>query len=42
MKPWGGIEQLAWNTTSDKVAYTCRQKNGTGLCHIYQLGYLCI
>lgn len=26
MKPWGGIEQLAWNTTSDKVAYTCRKK----------------
>ena len=22
MKPFGGIEQLAWNTTSDKVAYT--------------------
>ncbi len=21
MKPWGGIEQLAWNMTSDKVAY---------------------
>ena len=28
MKPWGGIEQLAWNTTSDKVAYTCRKKTG--------------
>ena len=23
-----GIEQLAWNTTSDKVAYTCRKKTG--------------
>lgn len=28
MKPFGGIEQLAWNTTSDKVAYTSRKKNG--------------
>ena len=28
MKPFGGIEQLAWNTTSDKVAYTCRKKTG--------------
>ena len=28
MKPWGGIEQLAWNTTSDKVAYTCRKRTG--------------
>lgn len=28
MKPFGGIEQLAWNNTSDKVAYTCRKKTG--------------
>ena len=28
MKPWGGIEQLAWSPTSDKVAYTCRKKTG--------------
>lgn len=28
MKPFGGIEQLAWNTTSDKIAYTCRKKVG--------------
>lgn len=28
MKPFGGIEQLAWNMTSDKVAYTCRKKTG--------------
>ena len=28
MKPFGGIEQLAWSTTSDKVAYTCRKKTG--------------
>lgn len=28
MKPFGGIEQLAWNTTSDKVAYTCKKKVG--------------
>ena len=28
MKPFGGIEQFAWNTTSDKVAYTSRKKVG--------------
>ncbi len=28
MKPFGDIEQLAWNTTSDKVAYTSRKKVG--------------
>ena len=28
MKPWGGIEQLGRNTTSDKVVYTCRKKQG--------------
>ncbi len=28
MKPFGGIEQLAWSPTSDKVAYTCRKKTG--------------
>jgi dipeptidyl aminopeptidase/acylaminoacyl peptidase len=28
MRPWGGIEQLAWNPASDKVAYTCRKKTG--------------
>ena len=28
MKPWGGIEQLAWSPSSDKVAYTCRKKTG--------------
>lgn len=28
MKPFGGIEQLAWNTTSDKIAYTSRKKMG--------------
>ncbi len=28
MKPFGGIEQLAWNTTSDQVAYTSRKKTG--------------
>ena len=27
-KPFGGIEQLAWNTTSDKIAYTSRKKTG--------------
>ena len=28
MKPFGGIEQLAWNSTSDKIAYTSRKKTG--------------
>ena len=28
MKPWGGIEQLAWSPSSDKVAYPCRKKPG--------------
>lgn len=28
MKPFGGIEQLAWNPASDKIAYTCRKKTG--------------
>ena len=28
MKPFGGIGQLAWNTTSDKIAYTSRKKTG--------------
>lgn len=28
MKPFGGIEQLAWSAGSDKVAYTCRKKTG--------------
>ncbi len=28
MKPFGGIEQLCWSPASDKVAYTCRKKNG--------------
>ncbi len=28
MKPFGGIEQLAWAPNSDKVAYTCRKKTG--------------
>lgn len=28
MKPFGGIEQLAWSPASDKIAYTCRKKAG--------------
>lgn len=28
LKPFGGMEQLAWNTTSDKVAYTSKKKTG--------------
>lgn len=28
LKPFGGIEQLAWSPNSDKVAYTSRKKNG--------------
>ena len=28
MKPFGGVEQLAWSPASDKIAYTCRKKTG--------------
>jgi dipeptidyl aminopeptidase/acylaminoacyl peptidase len=28
MKPWGGIEQLAWSPDSKTIAYTCRKKTG--------------
>ena len=31
MKPFGCMEQLAWNSTSDKVAYTSRKKTGMAL-----------
>ncbi len=28
MKPWGGIEQLAWSPDGLTIAYTCRKKTG--------------
>ncbi|MCX6307322.1 MAG: S9 family peptidase, partial [Bacteroidia bacterium] len=28
MKPWGGIEQLAWSPDGSTIAYTCRKKAG--------------
>lgn len=28
MKPFGGIEQLAWSTDGKMIAYTCRKKTG--------------
>ena len=28
MKPFGGMEQLAWSTDSKSIAYTCRKKSG--------------
>lgn len=28
MKPFGGMEQLAWSTDSRSIAYTCRKKSG--------------
>lgn len=28
MKPWGGIEQLAWSPDGKYIAYTCRKKTG--------------
>ena len=28
MKPFGGMEQLAWNPNNEELAYTCRKKTG--------------
>ena len=28
MKPFGSIEQLAWNPNNEEIAYTCRKKTG--------------
>ena len=28
MKPFGGVEQLAWNPNNEEIAYTCRKKSG--------------
>ena len=28
MKPFGGVEQLAWSSDSKAIAYTCRKKSG--------------
>lgn len=28
MRPWGGMEQIAWSTDSKTIAYTCRKKVG--------------
>lgn len=28
MKPFGGVEQLAWNPNNAEIAYTCRKKTG--------------
>jgi len=28
MRPFGGIEQLAWNPNNSEIAYTCRKKTG--------------
>ncbi len=28
MRPWGGMEQLAWSPDSKTIAYTCRKKTG--------------
>jgi len=28
MKPFGGVEQLAWNPNNQEIAYTCRKKTG--------------
>jgi pimeloyl-ACP methyl ester carboxylesterase len=28
MRPFGGIEQLAWNPNNEEIAYTCRAKTG--------------
>jgi len=28
MKPFGGVEQLAWHPNNEQIAYTCRKKTG--------------
>lgn len=28
MRPWGGVEQLAWSPDGTQIAYTCRKKTG--------------
>lgn len=28
MRPFGGVEQLAWNPNNEELAYTCRKKTG--------------
>lgn len=28
MRPFGGVEQLAWSPDEEEIAYTCRKKNG--------------
>ncbi len=28
MRPWGGMEQIAWSPDSKTIAYTCRKKTG--------------
>ena len=28
MRPFGGVEQIAWNPNNEEIAYTCRKKNG--------------
>lgn len=28
MRPWGGMEQIAWSPDSKSIAYTCRKKTG--------------
>ena len=28
MKPFGGVEQLAWSPNNEEIAYTCRKKTG--------------
>jgi dipeptidyl aminopeptidase/acylaminoacyl peptidase len=28
MKPFGGMEQIAWDTQGENIAYTCRKKTG--------------
>ena len=28
MKPFGGVEQLAWHPNNEEIAYTCRKKTG--------------
>ncbi|MEZ5069261.1 MAG: hypothetical protein R2847_12675 [Bacteroidia bacterium] len=40
MQPHGGSEQIAWSADGKKLAYTCKNFQGKGICGKYQFGHL--